>query len=43
MEAADIRNGSHVAFGISIRMQGIPGIAPNDVEQSFVGEGVLAN
>jgi hypothetical protein len=33
----------HVAFGISIRMQGIPGIAPNDVEQSFVGEGVLAN
>jgi hypothetical protein len=33
----------HVAFGISVRMQGIPGIAPTDVEQSFIGEGTLSN
>jgi hypothetical protein len=26
----------HVAFGIQVRLQGLPGIGPNDVEHSFV-------
>jgi hypothetical protein len=29
----------HVAFGASVRLQGLSGIGPNDVEQSFFGEG----
>lgn len=27
----------HVAFGTAVRFQGIPGIGPRDVEQSFIG------
>ncbi|MGV3635314.1 MAG: hypothetical protein ACO1NY_13270 [Pseudorhodoplanes sp.] len=27
----------HVAFGVQVRLQGLPGIGPDDVEQSFFG------
>jgi hypothetical protein len=33
----------HVAFGTKVRFQGLPGIGFNDVEQSFVGTGALAD
>jgi hypothetical protein len=33
----------HIAFGTKVRFQGLPGIGFNDVEQSFVGTGALAD